>query len=620
MASLEPLRIFSKEEWKTLYPDTDSQAQRGKTYPFHFMTARNPKEEILIERIRKATDALIAADDEDHHKLTPLIIAVMKGNTRIVEELLLKEIVRAHINDTDAYGWTPLHHAALTSDEIFQKLRACGANPNCRTILNASTDDLKALVAWGIKARSLEHVSFEEKPLEEETAKTQFKMTSYRDLPYFPPEQLQHLWQQKKFQEEPLANYVIIRFKHHAPKLVISAIDKERGFYGLSAGEELPIGTVIGEYGGAFREQTTGFGTFSSEEAKKHAYLFKGFDAKEVGNATRFMNCGFSNVAPLPKVENGVVKVFFVAHQPIQKGEPILYNYGGKAYDVTFGPQTLFNRDKMHAFFKKGLEAIRKENELVDEQILSSKTMDQAVDLYLKRANLRDHAVFPLDNPLALIDLHISGTVPAKAWLKALVNLDHLSIQEWVKQQGLMAYARAWQFTLYLSKIDRNIQTNAKEHYPLFQKWVQDRCQTAKIMDLLKGMELIEEALVVQKNPKMLEEVDERLKHYDWKQDPSSLFSYESRRRALEQYLDFTLFRGLDTQTLLHFPTKRNAFIEILETEAIKETRGLKSGFKGSEMEQIFKEIKESTPKASNLISYLTKIGEEFKEMGNFIK
>lgn len=575
--SSSTLRIFSGEEWKELYSDADSISQRGKTYPFHFMTARNPKEETLIVRIKAASDKLIVADDKEHHKLTPLIIAVMRGKTRIVEELLSKEIVRSHINDPDAYGWTPLHHAAFTSDEIFQKLLACGADRSCLTLMKGSTDDLKALSSWEGKALSLEHVSYEGKPLSAEIAKAEFNL-SYRDIPYY--SQLKPLWQQEQFQEEPLANHLILRLRHRIPKVVISAIDKAKGIYGLAAGEELPAGTVIGEYGGAYSGETSGFETFFPEGAKKFAYFFNGFDAREVGNATRFMNCGFPNASPLPMVENGVAKVIFVAHQLIQKGEPILYNYGGKAYDVTCGPQILFNRDQMHAFFKPGLEAILKENDAVDQQISRSRTKDQATDLYLKRAQLRCHTVFPLDNPLALIDLHFSGTVPAKDWFKLLIHLNHPSVLEWAKQIGMIAYSRVCQLTLRLAKIDCNIQTKAKE-------WVLERCQTATLMNLMKGIEWIAE------DPKLIDEIDDRLKSYDWKLDPSNLFSYEGRKSALERYIHLTLLG----EKPINFHAQKIAFIEKLEKEAEIEVRLRNLNSQGSEFAKMLKEIKESPPK-----------------------
>lgn len=611
-----PLRIFSYDEWSKLYSDSDSKAERGKAFPFHFMLARNPKEEAVIERIEKATDKLIVADKKQHN-LTPLMIATMRGKTKIVEELLKKDLVKQHINDQDAYGWTALHHAALTSDEIFKQLIAAGAKPDCRTNLKGLPADLKALTTWEGAPYAPENITFEGKPLDQERAQANFGMTSYRGQSYFSPEYLLSLWQQEEFEDNPIANHAIEHSKCKRPQLIVSAIDKEKGFYGLSAGEDLLPGTIIGEYAGSHIEEEDGFQTFSSAEKKQHAYTLRNFDAQKVGNFTRFINCDFPNAAAIPYIENGIVKVFFVAFSPIKKGEPILFNYGAKAYEVTQGPQMFFNRSKMHDFFKKGLDAIKQEIVTANKRLDSCTSYEEAVPHYLNVLGLSDFAQFPLDNPLALIDLHVSGTIPAKEWLKKLIGLDKTLVLRWSTSHGLQAHVNTRMTLLWLHEIDSNIQTNAKEHYPLFQKWVQDHCQKVTIMDLTKAMQWIEEALVVKQDPSLINGIEDRLKSYDWTKDDTNLYSYKNRRAALASQIHFDVCRQLKgaTEVVQKFFETRAETLDYSE----KAWRTAKKNFSGSELEKMFTEMKGDVPQEKEQINYVMNTVRDFQKAANFL-
>jgi len=599
-------RILSAENWKTLYSDEDYKQTetRGKPYLFHFLIARNANEADLIGRIKSGKNPeKLTVHDPKNHKLTPLIIATMRGNEKVAEALLSQEIVRKNINAADEYGWTALHHAKFSSEAIYQMLMAANANQEnqaCQTNLYGSPDDLKTLTAEGVKAGSLSNVSFEGKALTEERAKEAFGMKAYRDISFFPAQYLKNLWQQEKSVEEPLINRVVEAFKSRSPKFVISSIAKD--FYTLTAEEDLEAGTLIGEYGGIFRK-TGRFSFFPfafpvNNEAQS-GYQFSIWDAREVGNLTRFINCGFGNVSALPYVQNGINKVIFVAYDKILKGQPILFNYGAKAYEVTYAaPQILFNRDEIHNFFKKGLKNIEKEIQAADKEAMAANPMNVQIRHYLKRLNVRDHSLFPLDNPMCLIDLHVSGIVPAKDWLKVLMERNEIIVLEWVKAHGLITQFYLMELAIRVEQLDRDIKKNAPDHYPLFLNWVQGRCQTLKIMDLMKGMDWIEEALVTEKNPKLIDEIDERLKSYDWTKDESNFYSYENRRKTIEKHLSIDLIQTSEKteEFLLAFTLQRKLHIESLEN-VMRESG---DDFAGSEIEKMLHEIKENLPKDFN--------------------
>lgn len=592
--------IFSQAEWKKLYP------KKNSPHLYHALIAQNDANAIKEIKAPKLPNLLIA-HDPNQYQITPLIIATMSGNEPAVEALLSQEIVRKQINDTDAYGWTALHHAALSSHSIFQKLIAAGANENCRTKLNGTPANLRALTSPESNPKSIQNVLFEGTPLSEEKAQRAFHMTTYRDLPYFPPEFLKNLWQQEPGESVTYAKEIVANFGPEPQKLVISPIPP--GFHGLFAGEHLPIGSLIGEYGGEFVLNEHDYldfpDTFPKDRKEKCAYLFNDFDAKKVGNATRFINNGFPNTIALGFVEEGVDKHLLISAEPIGEGEQLLFNYGAKAYDVTYGPETLFHREKIHAFFQKGLDALQKEKIAREAEIEKAPAKEQPA-LALQAMLLGDRLMFALNNPVCLIDLHFSGIIHAKEWLRLLSENRCSLPRSFTENNGSLVATHLKELLIRLCTIDKNIQQSHPEHYPLFQKWVLDHCQTLTIPNLIKGMEWIQE------DPTCIGQIEERLKTYDWTTDPTHLYSLANRKAGVERLIDFELLKTGEA----NFFSRRKQQISNSLTMFGEEPH-----FFGSEFEKIFSAVRDSSPKTTAAqAEYLAKLKAEYQKIQTLIQ
>lgn len=110
-------------------------------------------------------------------------------------------------------------------------------------------------------------------------------------------------------------------------------IDEVYG-YGLFAETKIQIAGFIGVYAGVVRR-------LSRTSQASHAYCLhypsrfwsincRAVDAIYAGNLLRFMNHSATpNVIPLCAVDRGLLHTFFIAERPIEKGEQLLFNYGG---------------------------------------------------------------------------------------------------------------------------------------------------------------------------------------------------------------------------------------------------------------------------------------------------
>lgn len=540
--------IFSQNEWMELYPAAEYEAKsdRVKKHVVHYLLGQHQPDGNLIAYIGKASPEMLALHDAAVFSLTPLIIAVMQKRDAVVAKLLACASVVRNIDKTDQFGWTALHHAAIASQTIFQMLIGAGANQACTTPFRGTCKDLQALT-------SLEPTPYSKAKV------TGFPDTiRYRDLPYFPKPK--DLWQLNNTVKDPLLGSVLSRNWREDPPLVKVAPFRIGGSQ-LVAGERIPKGKVIGEYGGAYNTYGNDFPKFSELSKNTHSYAFFNFDAKEMGNAQRFINSDFPNLASFSHIVNGVQKVFYCAVEEIKEGEPLVIDYGPLAYDVAYGPQMLSRRKEMHDFFKKGVKNIISEIDQLKRENRIKIDFVKVVD----QLRLTNNLYFPLCNPLALIDLHFSNIVPCREWVD-FYNADHPLIEIWIKQFNNSA--------TFLSLLLNRLSQIAPR--PLLNEWVAEHQDSMNLMTLMKGIEKID-AELNKGNADFKGAIEEWLKTYDWAQDESNVFSFKSRKMQLDRNLAILAAEQKITKKAL--------------IQKLMEDYNQSKDFKGSETEKLYLEI-----------------------------
>lgn len=124
--------------------------------------------------------------------------------------------------------------------------------------------------------------------------------------------------------------------KMHLPRVVIVRINERIG-YGLTAGQYIAPGTIIGEYGGEIVKvipitsneniDNTYFAPYSIDEVpNSEMYVI---DAKKAGNSTRFINHSDdnSNAVWIPVFDGKKFRLIVAATKAIQESKQILLKY-----------------------------------------------------------------------------------------------------------------------------------------------------------------------------------------------------------------------------------------------------------------------------------------------------
>ena len=614
------LSILSKSNWEQFYPaeeyrSYDAYVKNGNKLPagsstestemlktiirvkshlLHFCLGLDEPLDVTLstiqaiaQKFKETKDVTLLKPlmkvDEQNHSLTPLHIAVMKGKKEVVFALLevfasqapreVRDVIRGAMNAPDARKWTPLHHAALLSPideklskEIIEKLKASGANIECVNNLNATYEHIERLVIKGSNLAPFKTIQLEGKPLTRTNIQERLPDIEFRNDHYFAPEYRQNLWLQEPTEiDDVFEDSLIKNSLKLAPRKfnIVEVVHRGQaipGFYGLSAGETLPAGALIGHYSGSFVPELIlgGFqARFAPDTLRDSSYLFI-FDGQKVRNHTAMSNHGFPNSMVYSTDQNGVANIpyYFVAEK-IEMGKAIYIDYGPD-HPINFLPQILLNVEAMEQFFRPGLDAIWESMRPLEletnhhrELPLTQRQKLNMVDgsAYISKMVTKTRIVYVLSNPRAMLYLHFSNILPLSVW-KEVVNWNNKPsdkpyaalVDRWCNARP-QHYFNLVRMVAWLTKLDQEIKTIKPNDYPFFQKWVLDHLESLSMMDLTKaiewlGTDLLNEARTTS-NEELVISIQDRLKAYDWKQDQMNFYGLEARRLAYDEYYTY---------------------------------------------------------------------------------
>ncbi len=550
-------------DWAQSYPRSEyPKSHRSITYTLHFLIALNQPEDVINNYItsldNKKSFTKLFARDEDTHNLTPLMIAVMKTKSHVVSKLLAvaksQNWTLQELSRVDNFGWTPLHHAALSSEAIFEDLINHGAPIHLKNKANGTPMDIKNLVSFIVPSTSASKTTvFMDNnqtilvsKIAPENLKSILGITEYRDCNYYPKSEYKYLWtapnpqlySHTSLHEVWVENPPRLGIRPCKELMHISELSKE-----LIAMEDLPLGCQIGAYPGEVDHnlQRTKVKTFAqtfNQYSKEAAYNRTTLFSHERSNALIYANFGFPNLIPLEVIAGGNKIGMFVSGG-ISKGDPLLWDYGPGMTWLSYGKTHLFDKNHMRSFFRKGIDAITAE--------IHAKETSNPIISILTRCRL----LFPLSAPAAILDLHFNNLISASEWKGSLVKDKNPFILEWIKQQPFATtYLRC--FLKCILDLEAAIGSN-NELRALLNPWVIEKNNELSIMQMVKVFENIKEEL--KKNSQtdwtsFLKQQETLIENYDWNHDPNPAIGYEGSKRVMfECYEGMTQLQRVTTLT-----------------------------------------------------------------------
>lgn len=455
--SVDKLSILSQADWQRLYPRGNYNRNvngntHGITHYFHYFCALTKTDQTIIDQIKTKNLKALTKRDKKVYGLTPLAIACMQGRAAVVNEMLdrmdeacknnecKREDVERWINKKDDFGWTPLHHAVLTSQEIFDRLREMGADINARTNLGGTCDDLRRLTSLADNPLAKRNVKIEDNKgrlfdLSEISAERLKELTGlegYRDDPYFSPEHLKKLWMDTPNMAEPVQRFIreitteYNRLKANPPCLIIGKCAElaQVGIdtYELRADEVIRKGSVIGEYGSSSekplpRDRRT-FAAFM--RAESDPYEFGDITARQYGNVMRFANCGFLNALVIDVVINGAKRNVFIALEDIQPG-PIVWNYG-LISETGWTRHFPLRQQEMDHFYKEWPTFLANRQDI--QQRLDSPGATYFD--FLNYGGTFENTIFSISNSTIMLYLHFAGLFNIEKSKKIMQTVEYM--------------------------------------------------------------------------------------------------------------------------------------------------------------------------------------------------
>ncbi len=505
VSSQQTQSVLSEEKWHALFPkelyqkatDKNSSISASEKRPVRmhslkYLIVLGYSDENLFKLIQnlKSKNSHQINSPFPLHQFTALHIAVMRNRPRVVKELIE---ARANVEAQDEFGWTPLHHAALITDDLTSLLLKKGASWKKTTPLGGTWQDLMCLVRR--KKAGPQAVLFyrginDDQPLKiEEQNLSQRLGINYIDEYFWPQEHLNGFWTSTDRKEvgrhiiqSQIKDQVYPLFKKSCPRIILEE-QRTHGSpltsIGAVAGEDFESYRLIGEYTG---EITMVDPNPDAESCQENTYSFTleesesciiSVDAQAHGNWTRYINDGFPNLFSFDlynTMGQRVRKIFFVADpNGVKKNEQFLYDYSGEYYYLKWGNYQLLGKEKMRAFFKDF------QNHVKSYFQLQSKVSGHHFDYSdaIKLGALQARLLYILQTPLALMDLVFSQTInhsELMAQIKKDKNTSHSPFSE-----------KIFKLNPYYSKI-YDLLNNLGQ----FDEWVSTLSRTSEGKDLVE--------------------------------------------------------------------------------------------------------------------------------------
>lgn len=523
------------EEWSALYPKTEYPPKNTPELLFHYLIALNQPDKTILEYIPKKATHLTAKDTRaGRHLFTPLIIAAMRGRVEVIKALVAQwqntPQKNASLNATDAHSWTALHHAAVSSREIYDILVEAGANTKALTAMRGMPEQIRGMITPNLPARSASttFLRMEDKlvaisEVSQQALQAFTGLIEYRDEVYVPPESLGLFWQHNANLEDQ--DYDVGLYKTYLskapPSLIVQPcrelLGKSIHTLELVPEQDIPGGEVICDYSGAF-VPSFDWKSFKQVVLSTDSAEYRAgdnIDAAKIGGAGRWPNHGFPNAYMIAATEDGINRSFLVSVETIKKEEPIVIDYGPKMpRELYCQPFILLGKEKMREFFKIGIDAIEKNFLELVEQVPKGKAQPHEVH------NVRAKLSYPLSVPGAILDLHFSGLVSAKEWFKQLdPYTTYVGVSRWKMENNGLLYLYVNSVTLRIIAFEKTLAENQTLR-TLAAQWIVDNIEKYSVMYILKAMDIISE------NPAANElntaEIQQRLENYNWMEDQNA--------------------------------------------------------------------------------------------------
>ncbi len=560
-------QIYTQEEWNGFYPKPTPE-----TF-FHALIARATNEQgeqqqkvlKMIECLNGERIGNLLAKDKDHHNLIPLHIAAMKANALVVEALIKKlagvpRMVTEALNARDSFGWTPLHHALLSSEAVFRRLQDLGASLTIPTEMGEDCHELQKRIGRVNDQRTLRttFVMQDGQPkklsaLSQDDMQRALGNVRYTDCVLYSPEHYRHLWQQQPSRDPVILTFHCAAYqewKKNQVELQIRECEELKGknlrVLGLYVRNMVKAGTPLGIYGGLYQpwqmKNLFNLADYFSEEQRNADYLLGSVNAAHAGSAFRIVNCGWPNTVASPLL-GGDSHVIFIAGEEIEKRKEIRFCYGIAYAALSFGAQVVLGAKEMREFFQRcPLQKLFSEYRTNCLRTASITNRDISLKEYAETMIQKDRLFFPLSCPAALLDLHFRSIVPADQWGIILSKPEEdMNIKEFIDIYGILA----WAVRALIKRIEqfeeRFSNTEIKKE---IGKWVLGSIGTLTIMQILKGLQILggeKEKLNSENIEKRLQELDSwlRREYTDWTQDKEAPLNYAFRLKVfIESFQD----------------------------------------------------------------------------------
>lgn len=550
--------IFTQQEWEAYYPLKAymTKTEHVRSFTLHYLLVLEKNESSLLEYIKKAKIEKLTVKDLACFNLSPIHIAVMRTNLAAIDAIFKRikqlEPLNPCLETPDIFGFRPVHHALLCSEEIFKWLIAQGANQSAKTVSGATLKNLQALIGRVRAAKSLDYLELKvqgassalpiEKRLELATG-----VLVYTDCPIYPPSQYGKLWRKALPSEsdrlddwsQKLLKTLYNEWKSSPPQLIVAECRELKGktpfHFGLFAGQPIKKGRIVTTAPGLIQPQTppkTAFTDWFLPSNESDRFLIGENQTEKVAGGGRFANCGWPNCVMIKiEIAEGASHHLLIALEDIPEGAPILWSYGFESIALSFGEQILIGKENMEAYFSQGLKA------RIQEIKSFSQDAGQSFLLYAEKLpmqyivnlhGLNARFMFPLSSPKALLDLHFSHKVYAKQWMDLFLNPELMIIKNCLDQMP-------GPFFTLKSILRRILEFDAAfQNYPkarkIASKWILNQLDNLSIMQLLKGMQLASKdiALLLEKGDAFFQGL--KLETYDWIKDEAAPLSLNQRR------------------------------------------------------------------------------------------